>query len=48
MGASVDVPDGWQKLHHMKRKALARAIAGEDWDGDASAADKVVRGYLQQ
>ena len=38
---TVKVPKNWRELHHMKIKALAKSISGEN-DVDLDAAEKII------
>lgn len=41
----VEVPANWQELHHMKRKAIARLIMGEE-PPNTDAADAAIADYV--
>jgi len=42
---AVEVPEDWQTLHHMSRRALAKEITGDTYD-DAASADAAIQAYL--
>lgn len=41
----VDVPADWERLHHAKKRALAKQISGED-PQNTEDAERVIRAYL--
>lgn len=43
----VEVPTDWKELHHMKRKALARLIMGEE-PPNLDAADAAIADYVKR
>ena len=43
---AVEIPDGWESLNHIERRALATSITGQTYK-KAGAADAAIRAHLQ-